>query len=294
MLRVFLHIGPHKTGTTMLQSGLLAASRAGAAFHYPEPEEHGPGHARLAWRALGLQGAKPQPEALVQEVERAAERNVEKIVFSAEDFSHAISAKERLEPLQRLSEKFQTELVVTLSTIQHRLSAVMQERIKHGGKFEYWDLKETLAILAKEPSTRPDFLAASLIEIRALRNHVIFVDRAFPEKLFTAISDVLGVDVPIPTRAPRNARIPFFQARFLSIVNQHFPSLRGHKARQIAEAAYEAAAAKEDAVADLAYPEPPPEIVALLNQISAAQHLFLDQFMHSGRLTIHGRAPKIS
>jgi hypothetical protein len=47
--KAFVHIGPHKTGTTHIQHVLL---NAGDRIHYPEPECKGPGHAYLAGQMI--------------------------------------------------------------------------------------------------------------------------------------------------------------------------------------------------------------------------------------------------
>lgn len=286
-MRVFLHVGPHKTGTTFLQFALLEASRTGAGFHYPVPRDMGPGHARLAWQALGLHSPETERDLLVEVVEKAMSAGHDKLVFSAEDFSHAVNAKEKLLPLCRLAERFPLDLIATQSPLVQRLASVIQERIKHGASLEYWNATQTLQILSAEPCMRPDLLPILLTEVGAAHNHVIFVDRDRPDKLFAAMSRVLGEDIPLPRNAPRNARISFVHARLLSLVNEQLPDQRGAEARAIARAAFEAAAAKSPELMEIPYPAPPPELAALLDQFSEAQARFLDQFATTGRLTLH-------
>ena len=63
-MKIYLHVGPHKTGTTSVQQWMLDNARKHMklyGLYYPEPPEEGPGHALLAWDSLGMHGRKVEP-----------------------------------------------------------------------------------------------------------------------------------------------------------------------------------------------------------------------------------------
>ena len=80
-MRVVIHAGIHRTGTTSLQR-FLAANRAGLAaqgFGYPGDEVH---HQSLAWALKRGQAGTAEALALV-----AAADPADTVILSGEDFS---------------------------------------------------------------------------------------------------------------------------------------------------------------------------------------------------------------
>src|SRR4029077_13136211 len=71
-LKLVLHVGPHKTGTTSLQKALLKqhGSEVPQAIWYPLPADFGPGHALAVSKMLGRAG-QPRSPAFRQLVEQA-------------------------------------------------------------------------------------------------------------------------------------------------------------------------------------------------------------------------------
>src|SRR3990172_4297718 len=84
-LKLVLHVGPHKTGTTSLQKALLSqyGSATPQTIWYPQPEAHGPGHALAVWTMLGRKGHAQAP-AIGQLIERAEQSDCDVLVLSSE------------------------------------------------------------------------------------------------------------------------------------------------------------------------------------------------------------------
>ena len=76
-MKITLHVGPHKTGTTSLQSWLLENSMVHLeeyGVYYPPVQEFAPGHAVIAFRALGQHKYQADPTSLRTIVDESAER----------------------------------------------------------------------------------------------------------------------------------------------------------------------------------------------------------------------------
>ena len=80
-LRLILHIGPHKTGTTSLQQALLNryGAEEPAAIWYPIPQRPGPGHAILAAEIIN----DGQP-SLSSAIRAASQGNCDTLIVSSE------------------------------------------------------------------------------------------------------------------------------------------------------------------------------------------------------------------
>src|SRR5262245_45668517 len=91
-MRVVLHIGPHKTGTTSIQAHLLSVFGADVPSRvwYPRAAKWGPGHAELAWQLTGLNSYHATDRDLSYILSHAHEFGVDTLILSSEEFSRAI------------------------------------------------------------------------------------------------------------------------------------------------------------------------------------------------------------
>lgn len=142
-MRVVLHAGLHKSGTTAVQAAWLRAYTEDSVAWYPAVAGGSPGHHRLMWPLLDayLQGTAPdlvgpavtkagQGHALGRVMEQAHARGVEALVLSAEDLDRAEGADSK-----RIREAFDDADVTTLLTVtkpMHRWASGWQELVKHG------------------------------------------------------------------------------------------------------------------------------------------------------------------
>ncbi len=131
-LKILLHIGPHKSGTTYLQHVLSDAYNsihAGDPW-YPSPDNHGPGHAELAWELLGLNGMKKSSNTVQKIIGKAKNNNVRQLLLSSEEFSRA-----DLQGWYELREDFLHEelyVFITYSPVAKRVTSLWQESVKQG------------------------------------------------------------------------------------------------------------------------------------------------------------------
>ena len=150
-MRIKLHVGPHKTGTTSIQRYLLdnyGAINPHAELWYPAPNVDGPGHARLAYGLL-----KGSME-LADIVKMAGSADVRCLILSSEEFS-LIDEKAARCFVEAVG-SYQVDLIVTLSSVLRRIASMWQERIKHGF---YDKLGESLDRILERPGLNPNFVS---------------------------------------------------------------------------------------------------------------------------------------
>lgn len=187
--RVILHAGLHKTGTTSLQSALAQ----GGAFVYPEVPAFGPGHAVLAWHAVGHRAIVADPLALVRTVRTAAADGPSgPVVLSSEEFLGMVRDGRSAAAVRLLVDEFPTELVLTLRPDPDRLPSFAAERILQGFPVDldnYWE--EPLRHLSFDPGLLGRFLAlADWAHV-----HVIVIDPQRPDHLLRSFEDIVGTPI---------------------------------------------------------------------------------------------------
>lgn len=194
-MRIVLHIGPHKTGTTSIQTHLLGllGDPVSGGYWYPVPGGRlGPGHADLA-RAC-LKEARPVAE-LDQVLATAQAAEVGTLVLSSEEFAHAFPA--RLARLKNALAGHEIHLVVTLNEIQRRVGSIWQELVKGGaiGGLE----KGIELILSREPAMQPHLTRAFIDALAPHETSVVLSHhRAPPAELLTNLCRAIGVFEALP------------------------------------------------------------------------------------------------
>ena len=96
-MRIHLHMGMPKTGTSSTQSVLLGAfgSVEPQRIWYPVPERMGDGHADLVARAMGYGNRQPEPQIFEDIARRALAAGCEDLILDSEGFAHAVIAGQR-------------------------------------------------------------------------------------------------------------------------------------------------------------------------------------------------------
>jgi len=194
-MRIVLHIGPHKTGTTSIQThlgGILHDPVAGG-YWYPEPGGRlGPGHADLA-RAC-LKETRPVAE-LDQVITAAQAAGVDTLVLSSEEFAHAFPG--RLNRLKNALEGYEIHLVVTINEIARRAGSIWQELVK-GGAVAGLE-KGIELILAREPAIQPQLTRAFIDALVPHQTSVVLSHhRAPPADLLTNLCRAIGLFEAMP------------------------------------------------------------------------------------------------
>ncbi len=281
--RVILHVGPHKTGTTSIQFALIS----GGSFAYPTPEIYGPGHAHIAWRALGLNGFAPEADLLLDLVHSRI--SSETVVLSSEEFSRALEPESRPDSIVKLAEQFPVELVVTLTPLAGRLVSEAQTLIKHRASLDLTCITDLLGVLASRPGLRPNFLSRITEIAKWNAIHFVFVDKEHPTFLFEAFSKILGAKLEPGQRAVSNPRSSYVQVALLSLLNGLFPNSGMMALRKAAQRAANILAEELPEVRDLGYPSLPPEIATIVNSIWSEQRAYISALAGAGRASVFER-----
>jgi hypothetical protein len=283
-VKLIWHIGPHKTGTTSLQTGLAARAASGrASYYYPPTPEYGPGHAVLAWQFLGLNGRERTPGVILDQVERAESQGHSKMVLSSEEFSRALLTADSFSQFGDVCAKVECELVITLRPLPSRIYPELQELIKNGQRLNLADAREVLEAIMTRPGLRPDFLSAALTQTGASAISIVLVDNDLPEKAFNGMSAVLGEQLPIPRSPAMNLSYPFIQAAWLDIVNR-YAGVPLDQSRAIADVAFQAAVQKVRSLADVPYPPLPPSVQRYADAVWALQLAYVHELQVAGRI----------
>jgi hypothetical protein len=295
-MKLFWHIGPHKTGTTSMQLGLGSyANTRRASFYYPPTGDHGPGHADLAWGLLGLNGRPKSSESMYAEIDRAYELGFSKIVISSEEFSRALLVDSGFETMARICSDVETELIVTLRPLTERIYPEVQERIKHGIASDITSTEELLKICAASPGLRADFLPAAFERMNASAISVVSVDSTRPQKLFDDLSTIIGEPIPTPRKVRANVSTPVIMALWLNALNTQMKGQDPNTAelgplgaaqrrlRAVSEA-FDVAGKQMPFVRDMSYPPLPKPIREYLDGVWSIELAYLSALEAAGRL----------
>jgi hypothetical protein len=283
-VKLFWHIGPHKTGTSSIEIALARQAATGnASYYYPPTPEFGPGHAVLAWRLLGLNKQSPEPDAIRHEIDRAKSLGFSKMVISSEEFSRALLLDQAFEPMARICDEVECELILTLRPITERVYPEIQELIKNGMKLQFSTPHDLLNVCDARPGLRADFLPAAINGSRAAAVSVIMVDEQQPLKLFETMSLILGETIPAPPNPRSNVSLPLLQAIWLESVNR-FGNVTPAEARSVVETAFAAGSKQSDKLATAPYPPLPPVLERYLTGVWDLQVSYLRALEQVGRI----------
>jgi hypothetical protein len=228
-VELLIHIGPHKTGTTSLQQSLL--QRYGAhkpqKIWYPTPEKNGPGHAELAWSFY--QNADPTSNQLLAKLLDAGLKNgCEKIIISAEDFSHLEDSS--IFRLKRDLKGLVIHLLVTLTPLRKRLTSTWQEMVKHGydGTIENF-----LDSLKEFKQFQADLVERWVRILMPEKTSVVHIDNSSaPEKLFKDVSACTGLEID-GTKASMNQSLGNIETKALRFLNHLNLTKYNHRTRKL-------------------------------------------------------------
>ncbi len=194
-MRIVLHIGPPKTGTTSIQTHLAAllGEPVAGGYWYPVPGGgNGPGHADLA-RAC-LKEARPVAE-LDRVIATAQAADVGTLVLSSEEFAHAFPG--RIARLKNVLEGYEVHLVVTLNEIERRAASIWQELVKTG---RVVGLEKGIEqILSREPAIQPHLTRAFIDALAPHETSVVLSHyRAPAAELLTNLCRAIGLFEAVP------------------------------------------------------------------------------------------------
>ncbi|GAA1731112.1 hypothetical protein GCM10009809_28290 [Isoptericola hypogeus] len=130
MANVFIHVGPHKTGSTYIQKQLRenAAVLAEHGVSYPDLKSPVYGHGALARRLRGW-----GPPVTAEEMEALTDQPT--LVLSSENF--VLLSEEQLRHLRATLAGHDITVVFTLRSLTKTLPSHWQETVKHGNPQTY-------------------------------------------------------------------------------------------------------------------------------------------------------------
>lgn len=275
-MKVYWHIGPHKTGTTSLQMALGAHAKSWhCGYYYPPASVAGPGHADLAWRFLGIRDRIREPDVLVRTIESAKAKGFKSVVLSSEDFSRGVLLDEPFAGFSEVCERYECELVLTLRPLVDRVQSEFQEAVKQGETYDFSSVSDIVRLCMVRPGLRPDFVSAAISRIGASSVSVVLVDKYRPESLFKAISEIVGEPIDSPERAVANDSMPYIKTAWLNEVNKGVKGVSVMQRRAVVDFAFDAAIRAEPDIGEVPYPPIAPVVADYLNGVWNLQLEFL-------------------
>jgi hypothetical protein len=191
-LRLILHIGPHKTGTTSLQKALRKTycTNKPKEIWYPKPAGPGPGHASLA---LGIiEGSEHSVRQIIDEAARA---NCDTLILSSESFAR-LAYEKRIEDLAEQTSAAQVHVVATLSPIYQRAVSSWQQGLKLGAW--HTPIEQSLETVLARPGLRADFMERFTEHFPAAKVSVLITNRSTPQDVFSRFAVATGISLSPP------------------------------------------------------------------------------------------------
>lgn len=285
-MKITLHVGPHKTGTTSLQSWMLQRSASHLqefGVHYPEIEKYPPGHAVIAWRALGLNNFEADPGSLKTIVDEGARLGASHIVFSSEEFSRGLT-RGTLDNLCVLNECGSLDLIVTLTPLQDRFLSEISEEIKHAVAFDLYNI-DAPAFCLSRAGLWPNFVNKLRDNICPDKTHVILADKQHPGVLIESFAKILGIPAPASS-VSQNPGFSVARTRLLNFVNREFTDMNMFQKRELS--AKLSAVLETEGLADKMRPiRFPEEVTRFLTQTWDLQCSLLHALHKTGEIQLY-------
>lgn len=217
-MRILLHIGPHKTGTTTVQHYLAAVigSRVPPQSGDWYPLGGGRSHNTQFIALLG-----GDPSSVRDLLATARDSGVDRLFLSAE--AACMAYPDRLERIAGALADEQVTLVTTLSSPVRRATSMWQEHVKH----KYHQLLEQAPEgVLDHPSFRPDLVPAFVRALAPEQTEIFVPAPSGPRPgLLTLWSDAFGLPVPDDAQAmPQNAGLGYIETelwRYLNLLLKH-------------------------------------------------------------------------
>jgi hypothetical protein len=196
-LKLVLHVGPHKTGTTSLQKALLKqyGAETPRTIWYPIPQETGPGHASKAWQLMGRKGHAPSPaiRELVEQSEQYPACHC--LILSSESFSALYPNK--VASLAEQVSGTELHIVVTLSPLGRRAVSTWQEMVKHRSLVSLEDAREAVI---NRPGLSPHFVRFFSEHLPQAKLSVVISDAKRPESIYELFGEATGISLATPDK----------------------------------------------------------------------------------------------
>lgn len=232
-MKIYLHIGPHKTGTTSLQQWLSEVLPNNKVY-YPKPQKFGPGHAELSWDALGLNGREMKGHHILsKQVRKAHEARCESIIFSSEEFCRGF-VRGFVRPLARLKEDGELCVILTLNDLVDRFRSEVFEQIKHKAHHPNISQADVVKYIKMRPGLMPNLVAQVLERIAPDRLVICISNKKNHRFLFDCFSGILGIEAPERKKYFVNRSLSFNAVMVLNAFNGLYPNLDTESIKRLA------------------------------------------------------------
>lgn len=223
-MRVVLHIGLHKSGTSTVQQAWNRAFGRGKRVWYPRLP-HGPSHALVAWWVRDKEGV-PAKHSLVDVLAEADRRRTQLLLLSSEEL-HEASAEQTAMVRSLLAGRL-VSVLITLTRPEYRWPSLWQEMVKHG-----WAAPQAKSIpQVDEPGVMGAGRLEDLVERWGVQDTTICLVRQHPPepRLVERASDLMGLPLSARLRGdvrPLNVSLGDAETRILCEINRLAPDTRG-------------------------------------------------------------------
>lgn len=223
-VRVVLHVGLHKSGTSTVQRSWNKAIGRGKRVWYPRLP-HGPSHALVAWWVRDKVGV-PAQRSLVDVLAEADRRRTQLLLISSEELHEA--TVEQTDRVRSLLAGREVSVLITLTQPAYRWPSLWQEMVKHG-----WAAPQAKSIpQVDEPGVMGAGRLEELVERWGVEDTTICLVRQHPPepRLVERVSDLMQVPLPARLRVdmrPVNVSLGDAETRMLCEVNRLAPDTRG-------------------------------------------------------------------
>jgi hypothetical protein len=223
-MRIVLHIGLHKSGTSTVQQAWDKAFGRGKRVWYPRLP-HGPSHALVAWWLRDKEGV-PAQHPLTDVLTEADRRRTEVLLLSSEELHEATA--EQCARMRSVLAGREVSLLITLTQPAYRWPSLWQEMVKHG-----WAAPQAKSVpQVDEPGVMGEGCLEGLVERWGIADTTICLVRQHPPepRLVERLSDLMGLPLPARLRTdmqPVNASLGDAETRMLCEINRLAPDTRG-------------------------------------------------------------------
>ena len=279
-MKVILHIGLHKSGTSTIQQSWNNAFSRGKRVWYPWLP-HGPSHALLAWWVRDKEGV-PAKHSLVDVLAEASQRRTEVLLISSEEMHEATA--EQTARMRSLLAGREVSVLITLTQPVYRWPSLWQEMVKHG-----WAAPQAKSIpQVDEPGVMGAGRLEELVERWGVEDTTICLVRQHPSeaRLVERVSDLMGVPLPARLRGdarPMNVSLGDAETRMLCEINRLAPDTRGIESPR-GRAIFDAL--RENGPAGASRVLIDPEVIDHVAHVAALEQEALMRLRESGRVRL--------
>ncbi|NNE56920.1 MAG: hypothetical protein HKN36_02330 [Hellea sp.] len=200
--KIFLHVGPHKTGTTSIQRGLLANRQQleNLGYHYPEVGFVFDGHHNIVFELAGMDKFAPILGGL-NELKEFAQNSTGDIILSSETFDNIMTVEPFLKLREAMTDDFDIHVIGYLRPQEELLQSLWKTEVRFDGVLEDFDQWLPQALEKWQFLCYDDWLKILVEALGPDNVHFTIYDPKSDDLLFSflklcGLSDFSGFELP--------------------------------------------------------------------------------------------------